>query len=104
MYDSDMDEASWKALKRAMKYLFKTLYGAWPSLKVYRVKGDDLIRYNVIMTAPANAHRPPVRAQLMSSSKMACFTGILSTMSEKLDDAQRDWDEDEWYVRPKEED
>lgn len=89
MYDLDMDAARWKSYRRALKHLFKLLYGEWPTLKVSRVN-DELFPYLVTIESST------AKCSIHSATKTDCFSYLLDRMHDKIDNASRDWDEDEW--------
>lgn len=99
-----MSPARWKSYKRALKHLFKLLYGAWPTIRVvHRVK-PGFVPYTVTIASDTSHFDFPVECRINSSSKTGCFGYLLEVMHEKIDDNDRDWEDDDWVKRLPEDD
>lgn len=101
MTEHEPTEDELKDMKRAVRALFRVLYGAKPTVfhRAYRTEDDaddDPVRHCVTLRAPATERRGEVFGQGTGHSKWACYCDLVGTMGEAishLDDAAPDFDD-----------
>jgi hypothetical protein len=101
-YDEDVIDSEWADLRRAIRALFRVVYGSAPKITHRRTRNDvrpDEERWHAIsLTAPATGSRNRVDFRIQASRKVRCYLSIIEGLHEKLDDGQYDFDQDDWIV------
>ena len=104
MYDEDVSDIEWAALRRAVSALFLVRYGVKPRITHSREKprvgiANEDRYHRISLTAPATGLRNAVVGSIGCRHRVSCYLYLIEELHEKLDTHHYDGgDADEWII------